>query len=94
MSDMAVLDQKIGVSYKLLFNNLVICISIFVMMIISNPFLLLLAIILTIYLVWVRNHGLKAAREAIRIYNITVSPIASHLFSTLTGMATIRAFEA
>lgn len=78
----------------MLFNNLVICVSILVMMMLSNPVLILLAVVFTIYLVWVRNHGLKAAREAIRIYNITVSPIASHLYSTLTGITTIRAYEA
>lgn len=62
MSDMAVLDQKIGVSYKMLYYNLVVCCSIIVMMMLANPFLLILAVAFSIYLVWVRNHGLKAAR--------------------------------
>ena len=63
-------------------------------MMLSNPILIFFAIFFTLYLVWVRNHVLKAVIEAMRLTNITVTPIASHLFSTLTGITTERACEA
>uniref|UniRef100_A0A6P4DXN6 Probable multidrug resistance-associated protein lethal(2)03659 n=1 Tax=Drosophila rhopaloa TaxID=1041015 RepID=A0A6P4DXN6_DRORH len=61
---------------------------------IVNPVLLAPTFILGIIFYQLRNFYLKTSRDLKRIEAITRSPVYSHLAASLTGLSTIRAFEA
>ncbi|KPU73242.1 uncharacterized protein Dana_GF26917 [Drosophila ananassae] len=60
---------------------------------IVNPILLIPTIILTFIFYQLRIFYLKTSRDLKRIEAITRSPVYSHVTASLSGLATIRAFE-
>ena len=43
---------------------------------------------------WVRSFYLKSSREIKRLEALSRSPVYAHLSETLTGLVTVRAFDA
>ncbi|EDO38354.1 predicted protein, partial [Nematostella vectensis] len=60
----------------------------------SMPFLLVGAIPMTVLFGYIRNYYLRISREVKRFEAINRSPVYSHLSTSLTGLITIRAFQA
>ncbi|XP_048588672.1 ATP-binding cassette sub-family C member 4 isoform X2 [Nematostella vectensis] len=60
----------------------------------SMPFLLVGAIPMTVLFGYIRNYYLRTSREVKRLEAINRSPVYSHLSTSLTGLITIRAFQA
>ncbi|XP_017068419.2 LOW QUALITY PROTEIN: probable multidrug resistance-associated protein lethal(2)03659 [Drosophila eugracilis] len=68
--------------------------GIIIVLAIVNPMLLAPTLILAIIFCYLRNYYLKTSRDLKRIEAIARSPVYSHLAASLTGLSTIRAFEA
>nr|XP_044248878.1 probable multidrug resistance-associated protein lethal(2)03659 [Drosophila takahashii] len=68
--------------------------GIIIVIAIVNPVLLLPKCIMGIIFYKLRNFYLKTSRDLKRIEAISLSPVYSHLAASLTGLPTIRAFQA
>ncbi|KAH8352145.1 hypothetical protein KR084_002249, partial [Drosophila pseudotakahashii] len=65
-----------------------------ILLAIVNPLFLAPAFVMAIIFCQLRNFYLKTSRDLKRIEAIARSPVYSHLAASLTGLSTIRAFEA
>nr|CAB3219633.1 multidrug resistance-associated protein 4 [Phallusia mammillata] len=67
--------------------------SIMLLAISINFFVLIVVIPLLAYFVWLRQYYIKTSRDIKRMEGANRSPVFSHLSSTLQGLTTIRAFK-
>ncbi|KAH8281368.1 hypothetical protein KR054_000153, partial [Drosophila jambulina] len=92
--DMGQVDEMLPVVMMDLIQLLLGLCGIVIIIAVVNPLLLIPILVISFILYKLRTFYLKTSRDVKRIDAIARTPVYSHLASSLTGLSTIRAFEA
>ncbi|CAN3376822.1 hypothetical protein DIURU_001603 [Diutina rugosa] len=90
--DMESVDQEVTPFAEGVFNCVVQCLSIFVLIIVITPGFFIFAILISVIYYLVGYFYITLSRELKRFESITKSPIHQHFSETLVGVSTIRAY--
>ncbi|XP_020800723.1 probable multidrug resistance-associated protein lethal(2)03659 [Drosophila serrata] len=92
--DLGQVDEMLPVAMMDVIQLFLLLAGIVIIIAVVNPLLLAPAFVIGIIFYKFRTFYLKTSRDVKRIEAIARSPVYSHLASTLTGLSTIRAFDA
>ncbi|XP_046853156.1 ATP-binding cassette sub-family C member 4-like isoform X2 [Xenia sp. Carnegie-2017] len=91
--DIGFMDDMLPATFYEATQLVVLTVSILLLCVISQPYLLLGAIPVVFAFLWLRHYYIKTAREIKRLESLNRSPMYSHVSATLQGLCTIRAFN-
>lgn len=89
-NDIGCADELLPKTFLLAVEILLLMCAAVLIPIASNPWLLLVAIPLTVLFVYISKYYMKSARELKRLESICRSPVFSHFSETVRGLSTIR----
>ncbi|KAK0081216.1 hypothetical protein PV326_007800 [Microctonus aethiopoides] len=92
--DMGLIDELLPVTVIECIQIALGVIGTIVVITISNPWLLIPTVIISILYYLLRAFYIETSRSVKRIEGVTRSPVYNHFCATLKGLATIRSFEA
>nr|UOU03337.1 ATP-binding cassette subfamily C1-6 [Brachionus rubens] len=92
--DIEAVENMIPMSYRILIRCLFQVIMTIIMISITTPWFLLPMIPIAIVYYFVQRYYVAAMRQLRRLNSVSKSPIFSHFGETLTGVSTIRAYNA
>ncbi|CAF3859637.1 unnamed protein product [Rotaria sp. Silwood1] len=91
--DQQVIDELLPVTFFDTIQSLTMVLGSIVIIGISNPWALLILIIIIPMLLWLRRIYVRTSREIKRLESVSRSPIYALFSSSLSGLMTIRTFE-
>ena len=88
--DIGCVDELLPKTFLFSIQLVLLLIASVLVPVVTNPWLLLVAVPTTVAVVYISKYYLKTARELKRLESICRSPVFSHLSETLNGLDTIR----
>lgn len=92
--DIEAVENMIPASYRMLLRCLFQVLIVIIMISISTPWFLVPLVPIAIIYIFVQRYYVAAMRQLRRLNSVSKSPIFSHFGETLTGVTTIRAYNA
>ena len=88
--DVGCLDELLPKTFLVSIQNVLLVFASIIVPTVTNPWLLLLVVPLTVLVLYISKYYLKTSRELKRLESICRSPVFSHFSETLNGLDTIR----
>ena len=88
--DVGCLDELLPKTFLYSIQSVLLIFALIIVPIIANPWLLFIAVPLTVLVVYISKYYLKTSRELKRLESVSRSPVFSHISETLNGLDTIR----
>ena len=88
--DIGCLDEMLPKTFLASIQRVLLAFVSIIIPTVSNPWLLLIVVPLTIVVMYISKYYLKTSRDLKRLESICCSPVFSHISETLNGLDTIR----
>ncbi len=88
--DVGCLDELLPKTFLASIQYVLLVFASIIVPTVTNPWLLILVVPVTVVVVYTSRYYLKTSRELKRLESICRSPVFSHILETLIGLDTIR----